>query len=63
MQHLPVEQLRSRALPRVQPRVVRSHHLSARQHLLLSPVEQRRRLSQLLLRVGLLSPRSLLSLG
>jgi hypothetical protein len=63
MQHLPVEQLRSRALPRVQPRVVRSHHLSVRQHLLLSSVEQRRRLSQLLLRVGLLSPRSLLSLG
>jgi hypothetical protein len=34
-----------------------------RQHLLLSSVEQRRWLSQLLLRVGLLSPRSLLSLG
>jgi hypothetical protein len=59
MQHLPVEQLRSRALPRVQPRVVRSHHLSVRQHLLLSPVEQRHRLSQLLLRVGLRSLRSL----
>lgn len=63
MRHQPVAQLLSQALPRVQRRAVRSHPLPARQHLLPQSVEQRFRLSRLRLRVGLLSPRSLLSLG
>ena len=63
MRHLPVAQLLSQALPKVQRRVVRSHPLPARQLLLPSSVERRLLLSRLRLQVGLLSPRSLLSLG
>ena len=63
MRHLPVAQLLSQALPKVQRRVVRSHPLPARQHLLPQSVERRLLLSRLRLQVGLLSPRSLLSLG
>lgn len=63
MRRLPVAQLLSQALPRVQPRAVRSHHLSAQRLPLLLPVEPWLRHRRLLLRVGLLHPLSLLSHG
>lgn len=63
MRHRPAAQLLSQAPPRVPLRVVLLHPLLVRQHLLPQSVELRLLLSRLLLRVGLLSPRSLLSLG
>jgi hypothetical protein len=62
MRHLPAAQPLSQAPPRVPPRVVRLHPLLVRQHLLPQSVARWLLLSRLLLRVGLLSPRRLLSL-